>query len=105
LAHAKIIEKRPKEGHETTENSQKPHKFSCFYGSQNEFLFLNQINWHMQKSLENDQRKVYEITEKSPKSKIMNFYASQKYPNIYRPPEIRHTKKLLKIIPNQAKLP
>jgi hypothetical protein len=33
-------------------------------------------------------------------SKIPNFYASQKYPNIYRPPKIGHSNKSLKITQN-----
>jgi hypothetical protein len=49
--------------------------------------------WQMQTSLENDQRKGYETTEKSPKSF-----------KIYRPPETGDTKKPLKIIQNQAKI-
>jgi hypothetical protein len=34
------------------------------------FLFLDQTNWRMQKSLKNAQKKGYETTEKSPKSLI-----------------------------------
>jgi hypothetical protein len=59
----------------------------------------------MQTLLENDQRKVYETTEKSRKFfKNYNFYAFQKYPNIYRPPEIGHTKKTVKNYPKSSKV-
>jgi hypothetical protein len=37
-------------------------------------------------------------------SKIINFYAFQKYPNIYRPPEIGHTKKTVKNYPKSSKV-
>jgi hypothetical protein len=34
--------------------------------------------------------------------KIINFYGPQKYSKIYRPPEIGHMRKPLKIIQNQT---
>jgi hypothetical protein len=67
---------------------------------------VDQAIWRMQKSLKNAQ-KTNEKNAKQPKkvqnpSKIIN--APQKYSNIYRPPEIWHTKKWLKLTQNQTKI-
>jgi hypothetical protein len=59
----------------------------------------------MQKSLKNVEKKNMKQPKRAQNpSKIIELYASQNYPNIYRLPEIGHTKKPLKIIQNQAKL-
>jgi hypothetical protein len=111
--HAKLSQEHPK----------KLTKYLVFKHPKKS-LFLDQSIWCMQKKRKNNKQiqegwyqgiwrlkkqgrilKLLFAKRAQNPSKIINFYASQKYSNICGPQEIGHTKNPLKIIQNQAKLP
>jgi hypothetical protein len=51
--------------HKKGKSSQKKkhYKFACFYAPQNGFSFLDQANWHMQKSLKNDRKRAKNLIQ------------------------------------------
>jgi hypothetical protein len=51
-----MVENHPKSSIITLKTPKKHYKFACFYAPQNGFSFLDQANWHMQKSLKKSQK-------------------------------------------------